>query len=630
MGFYACSADAIGALERQWQEHLLRSSDLNEVLPLPYPEQQAISDYKSRLNVFKETQGTSGLGVLQYLNLRLEKAVTNYVEGESNSIDRLSDIADVLDESAFYALSDDLPTEPVISISTIPQFNEYVKNITMSDAELLILDAQAIHHWKRSVEGALVILREFCPEALNALSGRHIKIIPVVSPRPNLSLSASNEFVSATITASWVTPKECAEMLLHEMGHSLLADIFSTTELWSGSVSGLYYSPFREDARPIDGLLHAAYSFHNVCIYKFTLATNAKGRLASWARRTLESDLLRSLVCVRILSESGDLTESGDALVKTIGDDLSEIAVKLEWGRGSTAISMLRKHFSDWLIENGSVSEHSRDLASRVVEKIIGECVSSTQSKKSDLYQQNKKETRATSSEKFSVFDSVADFWRFGFPNRVSVLRGKSPDIRQSIAADIVKNKDLPVPVIEKDRYKGNASDPRCMMSLGDAFDRNSGRYILVLRNYERISSCVSDLEAFISGQDFAVGATEHLLFHNCADVTVPLHTDSANNLHFVVSGKKTFFIADANEEFSISSDVGYQDGFSSFKPFNDPKAAHAFGKFVTLTAGDVLFIPPERWHAVHYHEPSISLSIFDEIDSSLAVTKSHSSKKLQ
>ena len=33
-----------------------------------------------------------------------------------------------------------------------------------------------------------------------------IKIIPVVSP-PNLSLSASNEFVSATITASWVTPK---------------------------------------------------------------------------------------------------------------------------------------------------------------------------------------------------------------------------------------------------------------------------------------------------------------------------------------------------------------------------------------------------------------------------------------
>ena len=229
-------------LERQWQEHLLRSSDLNEVLPLPYPEQQAISDYKSRLNVFKETQGTSGLGVLQYVNLRLEQAVTNYVEGESNSIDRLSDIADVLDESAFYALSDDLPTEPVISISTIPQFNEYVKNITMSDAELLILDAQAIHHWKRSVEGALVILREFCPEALNALSGRHIKIIPVVSPRPNLSLSASNEFVSATITASWVTPKEFAEMLLHEMGHSLLADIFSNrTVVWNATKP--YYSP---------------------------------------------------------------------------------------------------------------------------------------------------------------------------------------------------------------------------------------------------------------------------------------------------------------------------------------------------------------------------------------------------
>ena len=630
MGFYACSADAIGALERQWQEHLSRSSDLNEVLPLIYPEQPAISNYQSRLNLFKETHGASGLGVLQYLNLRLEQAVTNYVEGESNSIARLSDIADVLDESAFHLLSDGVPNEPVISVSTTSQFNDYVKGITIGDAELLLLDAPAVHHWKRSVGGGLAILRKFCPEALNALSGRHIKIIPVVSPRPNLSLSASNEFVSATITASWVTPKECAEMLLHEMGHSLLADILSRTELWSANAAGFYYSPFREDARPTDGLLHAAYSFHNVCIYKFTLATNAKGRLASWARRTLESDLLRSLVCVRILSESGDLTERGDALVKTIGDDLSEIGVQLDWEMGSTAISMLRKHLTDWLTENGSVSEHSRDLASRVVDEVIDECVSSTQSKKSNWHLKNKEETRANSGEKCRVFDSVADFWRFGFPTSVSVLRGKSPEIGKSIAADIVKYKDLPVPVIEKESYKGNASDPRCMMSLGDAFDRNSGKYILVLRNYERISSCVSDLEAFISGQDFALGATEHLLFHNRADVTVPLHTDSANNLHFVVSGKKTFFIADANEEFSGSSDVGYQDGFSSFKPFNDPKAAQAFGEFVTLGEGDVLFIPPERWHAVHYHEPSISLSIFDEIDSSLAVTNSHSLKKLQ
>ena len=119
---------------------------------------------------------------------------------------------------------------------------------------------------------------------------------------------------------------------------------------------------------------------------------------------------------------------------------------------------MLRKHLTDWLIENGSVSEHSRVLASRVVDEVIDECVSSTQSKKSDWHLKNKKETRANSSEECRVFDSVADFWRFGFPNRVSVLRGKSPDIRQSIAADIVKNKDLPVPVIEKDSYKGNAS----------------------------------------------------------------------------------------------------------------------------------------------------------------------------
>lgn len=622
MRFYACIAEATGALESQWLEQLSRSSDLNEVLPLLYPEGQAIADYQSRLSSFIGRNEICGLGVLQYLNLRLERAVVDYVAGAKYALGSLSDIAGVLDDSAFHIVSEGIPNEPVISISTTSQFNEYVKNITISDAELLMLDEPAVHHWRRSIGGALVILREYCPQALNALSGRHIKIIPVVSPEFNLSLSASNEFVSAVITASWVTPKEFAEALLHEMGHSLLADVMSTTELWSENETNLYYSPFREDARPVDGLLHAAYSFHNVCIYKSALAINAKGRLASWAEGTLQFDFLRTLACVKILSASGALTKSGDELVKSIGEDLGKILFQLNLKRDSKATSSLRRHFSNWLVNNEHVPQSSRDIFSRIVDEVIEECISVDQTKKPYSHLRNKKTTKTDSSEKSKVFDSTADFWRFGFPSRVSVLRGKSPEIGSSIVADIKKNKDLSVPVIEKDSYKGNASDPRCMMSLGNAFERNSGKYILVLRNYERISSCFKELEAFISDQNFALGAAEHLLFHNCADVTVPLHTDSANNLHFVISGKKTFFIADANEEFSESGKLGYQDGFSSFRPFDNPVAAQAFGEFIALSAGDVLFVPPERWHAVHYHEPSISLSIFDEIDSSFAVTR--------
>ena len=622
MGFYARIEDATRACQSQWLEQLSRSSDLNQVLPILYPEPKSMVDYQSRLIAFIEQEGPSGLGVLQYLNLRLEPAITDYVEGGSNDFENLMTITSVLDDNAFHVVSEGFPAEPIISVSTNPQFNEYVKNITMCAADLLLLDEPAIHHFRRSLEGALAILRKYCPQALNALSGRHVKIIPVVSPERNLSLSASNEFVSATITASWVTPKECAEMLLHEMGHSLLADIIFSAKLWSADASDLYYSPFRGDARPVEGVLHAAYSFHNVCIYKSTLIINAKGRLSTWARRTFESDFLRTLVCVRILSESGVLTESGYALVRTIDQDLGEIAVHLDLNRDAKAISSLRRHFADWLANNQSVPPSSRDLSARVVDEVIEEYANAEKSNRPNPQLENKKTTKKDSSDIFRVFDSTAEFWRLGFPAEVSVLRGKSPKIRDSIAADIAKNGDLMIPVIEKDSYKGNASDPRCMMTVGEALERNSGKYILVLRNYERISSCVTEMEAFISGQDFAIGATEHLLFHNCADITVPLHTDSSNNLHFVVSGKKTFFIADADEDFSDPGDATYQDGFSSFRPFDDPDVALAFGQFVTLHAGDVLFIPPERWHAVHYHETSISLSIFDEIDSSFAVTR--------
>ena len=86
------------------------------------------------------------------------------------------------------------------------------------------------------------------------------------------------------------------------------------------------------------------------------------------------------------------------------------------------------------------------------------------------------------------------------------------------------------------------------------------------------------------------------------------------------MSGQKTFFIAKTCSEFSGPASGGYEDGFSDFKPFDNPNEALALGEFVTLNAQDVLFIPLGRWHAVYYNENSISVSIFDEIDTSLAV----------
>lgn len=622
MGFFASITSATDALESKWLGELSRSSDLNAVLPLVYFEAQAIADYQHRLNKFTQNNGVSGLGVMQYLNLRLESAVTEAVNGRSDGLKNFSAIVSVLDDSDFLCVNEGGASEPRISVSIGHQFNEFVKDMTIADAEVLVLDEPAIHHWKRSLEGALVILREFCPDAINGLAGRHLKIIPVVSPKRNLSLSASNEFVSATITASWVTPKECAEMLLHEMGHSLLADILSVTELSHEIEADLYYSPFRDDARPIDGLIHAAYSFHNVCIYKSVIATGASGSLSNWAVRTVYSDFLRTLVCVRILLQSSVLTEKGYELVQTIERDVREIASQLDIKKDAKVVSMLRMHFSDWRANNLNIASSSIDLFARIIEEVIGECTHADLRHGSTSATKYNEAEQTSSSERSVEFDSIAEFWHSGFPSRVSVLRGAAPPIEQSIASDIAIHKALLVPVIESESYKGKTTDPRRLSTLGEAFHRTSNRFFLVLRNFERISSSVCELEEFISGRNFAIGATEHDLFCNYAGLTVPLHTDSANNLHFVITGKKTFFIADAKTTVKSSTEARYQEGFSSFKPFENTDTAKEMGEFVTLNAGDVVFIPPERWHAVHYHEPSISVSIFDEIFSSLAVAK--------
>lgn len=619
MGFFASTSSSAVALEGRWVRELSRFSDLIAVLPLFYSELQEIRDCQEQMNAFIEKNGTGGLGVIQYLNTRLEKLVSESIDGRSDGFEKFKSIVAELDGSTFLRVIEGGAGEPAISISTGQQFNKFLKNMTIANAELLVLDEPAIHHWRRTLQGAHIILREFCPDALKALRGRHLKIVPVMSSILNQSISASNEFVSAAITASWVKPKDCAEMLLHEMGHSLLADIMAVHDLWYDGEGELFYSPFRNDARPIDGLFHAAYSFHNVCVYKSRLANAAPGRLAIWSQKTLVSDFLRTLVCVNILEQSSMLTELGAGLLKTIKKDLTDITECIDLTNDVDAVPSLRKHFTEWSANHENVSTLSVEFFSQIIDKTLHESVCAEPSKVSlsGVPYDRSKENR--SSTQFLEFDSTAEFWRVGFPSHVSVLRGKAPEIATSIAADIAKYKDLQVPVIEKDSYKGNSSDPRCIMTLSEAFNRDSGEYILVLRNYERISSCGIQLESFVADRGFTLGATEHLLFYNCAGVTVPFHTDSANNVHFVVSGKKTFFIAHPNRH--ILSDDGYQDGFSGFRPFLNIDAARQLGEFVTLLAGDVLFIPLDRWHAVYYHEASISLSIFDEIDSSFAVT---------
>jgi len=625
MEFFASFTSTVDMLECRWKDELSKASDVDTLLPITSFDPRAIANYRDHLKQFIEANGSNELGILQYLNLRLENEIAESFEKPLNKPGGLEAIGEVLESSAFHQVNKGGPGEPTISISLGQHFNEFIKKLTISNAELLFLDEPAIHHWKRSLTGALVILRKFCPDALAQLAGRHVKIVPVICTDRNMSISASHEFVSAIILASWVQPKECAEMLVHEMGHSILADIMSVNPLWREGCDELFYSPFRGDARPVSGLFHAAYSFHNVCVYKSRIVNSASGRLESWARRTLPLDCLRALICSRMLLQSGVLTNQGLGLLKSIEADLKKIQGLIGVAQSDDSVTTIRKHFADWLTNHKNFSPKSVEFFARVIDQTVDNCSVAQPDGASLPAKAHVRTTGLNSSSQSIEYGSISDFWRLGFPSQVSVIRGKAPLIQSHVKFDISEHKDLQVRAIECDSYKGNSSDPYRMMTLGEACDPSSRNYFLFLRNYERISSCFRELESFIVDQDFAIGATEHHLFYNHANVTVPLHTDSANNLHFVLSGQKTFFIAKTGTDFSGTEIGGYEDGFSDFKPFENRNEALELGEFVTLNALDVLFLPIGHWHSVEYHENSISVSIFDEIFTSLQMMgKSH------
>lgn len=483
----------------------------------------------------------------------------------------------------------------------------------------LAVAADDHERWRSAAASASIVLQGVWPEFLAAMLPNISTIVPIHGLDDGDSLSSSSGKRVGAVLASVVPGVEFAEMLVHEYGHNLLYALMSRDEYVLPSDGEHFYSPFRPDPRPLRGMLHALFSFVLVGEY-YRRMCFARPMSSGYAER-YSVVVVKVAVCIASIGDESSLFAAGKVLVERAFSTLQYFE-GLEFFCPEACqvvaeISALDRFCSSVAQTGDAVAPEGlarvrktlngyRDLAKRrgikresvaIARGLVAKC-----------------EPLGFSRRRASVPAVLSGVPLFDAP--------QSQSIKDFILSEFGNQT---VQQIDLSRHYGLSSTPRRQATLHEHFNSPSGLpamghpYLAVqpMGAWPRVKSLLSNLSTAIL-RDFWLDNNELLLFANKKGTVVRMHYDSANNVHFNLSGRKTFcLLPPGNGDALGEGEDGYGPGFSGMNPFDTDPSHVAPGllagaAFVTLEPNDCLYVPKDWWHAVHYLEDCISVTCFD------------------
>ncbi|GAA2500774.1 aKG-HExxH-type peptide beta-hydroxylase [Winogradskya humida] len=129
----------------------------------------------------------------------------------------------------------------------------------------LRLDTAGVERWRELIVGAWELLcRDYRHEA-EAMAGGVVSIVPLKHEPGWETRSASNGEAFGSIMLS--IPRDVVEMavsLVHEYQHITLGALLHLLPLTKPDDGSLYYAPWRDDPRPLAGLVQGIYAFFGI------------------------------------------------------------------------------------------------------------------------------------------------------------------------------------------------------------------------------------------------------------------------------------------------------------------------------------------------------------------------------
>jgi HEXXH motif-containing protein len=224
---------------------------------------------------------------------------------------------------------------------------------------LVGMGERALTSFTAAVESAYAIITRYAASLRQVLESNVRWIVPIGHPADDIRASFSASAYPTTVFMSTNgAPLQLAEDLVHEASHLELQQLETVALLTRGGVRGLrYYSPWRPDARPAGGLLHAIFVFCRVAeLHEMVAATaTATATGAATASASSEHDYLarRHELCIARIAVAIAQLAGQNACLEPLGREVCERGLRLVGPRmasvSNTTWCKMEEHYEMWL-----------------------------------------------------------------------------------------------------------------------------------------------------------------------------------------------------------------------------------------------------------------------------------------
>jgi HEXXH motif-containing protein len=183
------------------------------------------------------------------------------------------------------------------------------------------------------VEAALERIRRRQPETFQQM--REVLRVVAFKPRAlgDFSNVSQSDLPGAFVCSTTADPWVLADSMIHEFHHNRLFFLQEGSPLFAGAGDGVpdtgeYYSPWREDLRPLQGILHGAYVY--LPVFWFWAAALRDDDLAGGRLRYARDQVARipcqCAIAVDQLRHHGQLTDAGTELLDILARETERAA----------------------------------------------------------------------------------------------------------------------------------------------------------------------------------------------------------------------------------------------------------------------------------------------------------------
>ena len=213
--------------------------------------------------------------------------------------------------------------------------------------------AVSLHYWSSAFQAAWRLLMEQHPAVATEVAALIQVIVPLTRPpRGQVSSSSPETFGSIALSE----PSDActlASTLAHEVQHVKLSALLDVMQLTLPDDGRRFYAPWREDPRPISGLLQGAYAYVGVSGFwqrqrELDNTINAHVEFARWREAAaLATGVLRSS---RQLTAAGEEFVQGMAVTLHAWQDENVPDLARQWASEES-----KRHMARWQAQNGPI-----------------------------------------------------------------------------------------------------------------------------------------------------------------------------------------------------------------------------------------------------------------------------------